>query len=276
MSQTATDCQHRDVTPDDTGNYQCDDCATQIPTCSVGAHPSRQHGITCDKCTVQTLTWLNDVVDLYATLPDHIGVIAGLAPGGKNRSNDTSMPGGDALVMLSPGSEGRAEQHRITAFDGDAPSVAHALSAWEDEWRTTRGEQAAPELETTTGAAKYLARHNAWAAQCHGGYGEYRDELRRLRGRLRSVCGDSARPVRAAVACLDCGGDLVRPFTEVGLSDVWECEDCGRHLTAGQYVQAVKAKLQDAPPAQAPTRPQRVESDSVMPRAFGTSREGVA
>lgn len=210
----------------------------------------------------RTLIW--DIRDLYRELPDTIAAIAGLHATSYNRhggrsSGDTTVIGGDALVMAAGGSTetsirntageaidwdlARREQH-------DAPSVLTVLTKWEDTWRQHQGHPAA-DTTTINAAVTYLTTHAAWAVEHFPDIDGFLDELRRLRGRLRKVNGHINPPKPSDAPCFDCNGQIVQRYKagtrpeDRGLDDIRECEHCGQTYTPAQYALAVQHRLED-------------------------------
>jgi len=202
---------------------------------------------TCYRCYQRARTLLADVVALYAELPDIIGHLAAIKtstmPAEKYPS--PSMPGGDALVMLGPGSDGRREDS-FTFRDGDAYSVSAILGSWEDAWRVQRAEPAALYRPSVRTASAYLRGHLQWASNTAVGFSDFIDDLSRLKGRMRVVTGQISPPVKSDARCFadNCEGRLEQRWRDDGLDEDRDCPDCGAHYTFSQYLLALKAHLE--------------------------------
>jgi hypothetical protein len=212
---------------------------------------------TCLDCLSRTRSALYEIVDLYARLPELLGhPKATRYDAGRPGGDELPMPGGDVLVMLAGGSEAKA---RLRAFlrgdddawdqddrSGDAPSVAHVLSEWEDSWRRERGDKAASGPATVASAAAYLGARMSDAAQRLKSFPEFAGDMRKLAGRLRAVTGTADNPVRADVRCFDCDDRLERRWTDEGLAEQWDCPGCGRVYLPAEYVLALRAAESEA------------------------------
>lgn len=220
-----------------------DETPTARPCHGCGAGLAVYEPQVCGPCHGTLRGHLYDILDLYATLPDHLAVLSGATPG-HTPSRDTHLPGGAALVMLSPGSEGRSETAHTLRVE-DPPSVVEVLTRWEDDIRRLRGEAAgvSPHDRAVSTAANYLLTRSKWAANRHPAWREYAQDLVKLRSRLRVVTGDIRTPVRAPAPCLVCGGILERRWRDDGLEDTWKCVDCDLTYDPRQYILATKAHL---------------------------------
>lgn len=240
-------------------DYQADDLAGHAhdaghPLCACCgrslAHEERQ---TCERCLTKAREHLAAIVDCYALLPALIGVPANGAQWGvrASQSDEQPIPGGEAVVMLSNGSEGaraQGEAHNLDHYPNDPPSVAFELARWEDDWRSFRGDPAADGPASVVTAAGYLEIHTRWAAQHHPAFDEFLSDLRKLRGKLEAVTGTSTRPLRdpGEIACFDCGEkQLVREWTDQGFDDEWQCRACHRRYDQASYWLAMRAKLEE-------------------------------
>lgn len=247
----------------DSGHPCCVCCGTSLPT---------EQPQTCLPCIAAVRRRLAGVVELYALLPDDL---ARLASGSDwrdrgPRSNDVRVPGGDILVLLSPGSagvfwaaalppsmpDGERTPDANHPWQGvgpprpvndnlltDAPSVAYELSRWEDDWRAVRGEAAATSAANVVTAVSYLTARLTWAADQHPAFGDFATDVRSLHARLESATGRADRPETGA-PCMDCGAFLERGWTDAGLADEWRCPRCHRVYEDAAYWLAVRAGLE--------------------------------
>lgn len=210
------------------------------------------------------LVW--EIRDLYRELPDTIAAIAGLHATrydrGTNKSTrkptDTTLIGGDALVMYGPGSDRtsitRTAGHTIDwelarAERNDAPSVLTVLTRWEDAWRATQNHPAA-DTTTINAAVTYLTTHTAWAIRDFPDIDTYLTELGALRARLRAVTGHTNPPKASDAPCINCNGLIVQRYKhgtrpeDRGLDDIRECNRCGETYTPARYNLAIQSRLE--------------------------------
>lgn len=209
-------------------------------------------GAAVTSCLQRTRDLLAGVVTMYfEDLPQQLGQLRGTAydndrPGA---ADGRPLPGGDALVLLGPGSEGLAEDGE-TSRDSDTSSVAFDLAFWERTWRDARneprGQSHRPKVQVRQ-AASYLEVHARWAARNHPGFADYLDDLRLLHDRLERATGRHLRTVRAEAECFGCGADaLVREITDSGFDDRWTCRRCGEAYDWPRYLLAVSGRLQES------------------------------
>lgn len=215
----------------ETGHDLCAVCAVSLPW---------EQPATCLPCIATVRADLDNIVTLYALLPEQLGQPKTPSLERARGSDDTSMPGGDPLTLLAEGSEGafwrgrnkptalagtpwRAPQ-RLRPHDGvwvedeandnwpgDAQSVASVLAIWEDDFREQRQEPAANENPTVAGCAGYLMARLTWASEHHPAFYEFATETARLHRQLEIATSNRAA-VEVGVGCLalDCDGILRR------------------------------------------------------------------
>lgn len=193
---------------------------------------------TCESCVAEVRRLLVEVVQLFALLPMTLGHPVGArydADSPHGGSDERPLPGGDALVMLGPGSMAAG----ALGLPSDPPAVAAELGGWEDDWRSTRREPAADCEATVAGAAAYLSDRAGWSASHHDAFDEFVTDLRRITARLRDATAMSDRP-QLGVPCFDCGADLRRAYGE----DDYRCPRCRRTYDEASYWLAVRANLE--------------------------------
>jgi len=242
------------------------------PCCVVCASSLETHELqTCTECVAVVRKNLAAIVDRYAVLPRELGhaTTSPMDPAGATESAETPLPGGDALAMLAPGSEGtqwrgRQATSRLTRtpwrpaqavrnatedqpttpletndnLATDPPSVAFELSLWEDDWREFRREPAATTDPTVSGTVTYLSPNVGWASMYHPAFDEFAADVRKLLRKLQDVTGASERPV-VGVPCLDCGARLVRQYGE----EDYNCPRCRSRYDSKRYWLAVHEHL---------------------------------
>lgn len=228
---------------------------TPRPGCILCARALEAHELqTCQHCVGRTRANLFAIADAYRLLPSLLGLL------GTNHirigGGESRLPGGDILVMLAGGSNASSRLRAYFAghdpdFDqddqaGDPPSVAYALGRWEDDWRQWRGEPAAIAPMTVQGAFAYLAPKVSWAAQWHVAFDEFATDIRTLRHQVEVAAKLDSTPMRAAVACFDCGQHtLERRYLPSGLEDDWTCRTCRRRYDQASYFLAIRAMLEE-------------------------------
>lgn len=173
----------------------------------------------CLPCESDVRAWLLEVVELYAVLPDVLDRLPSQWSQDRHGSGDSArMPGGDALVMLAGGSDGRSQtrlgvdtSHEVDEYPGDPQSALFVLGSWERDWRETRHERATGPT-TVSGSVAYLTEpwRWRWAVASHPAWDELAADVHRLVQRMRAVTGHADAVDRAGADCFGCGGTLVR------------------------------------------------------------------
>jgi len=201
---------------------------------------------TCPACIGAARDGLLQIRNMFAQLPTQ-AVDGG---GGGKLEAARPIPGGEAMVLMSPGSDGRARgwarergddvSHRGDELPSDPYPPTVMMTTWEDDWRKIKS-QPAEDLATVFGAWDYLDGNLAWAAQNHDAFDSFAEEIRQQVARLEDVLQAGDRP-EATVGCLHCRGKLVRGFSKrTGFSDTYKCESCFKTYNRDQYLGAVKA-----------------------------------
>lgn len=188
----------------DAGHWLCPSCAHSL----TDVDPL--HG--CEACLTDARALLSGITTMYLELPEHLGHLNGsLRPQAGRSSDGKPLPGGDALVLLSGGSEGYSDDG-VTAKDGDPPSVSFELGWWAMDLMDSRED---PEelgerpRRIVVKAAGYLERHARWMANNHPGFAQMHGDLKALHARLERATGRGEVVVKANASCFDCGGDLI-------------------------------------------------------------------
>src|SRR5690625_2480209 len=228
---------------------------TTADTCQICTTPLHEDDhTTCLNCVNQVRNTIRDIVDLYGELPDAIRTISGISYDPfTSRSSDVHVPGGQALIMLSPGTEHGVTSSRTGKRDhvqdhypSDPPSAAGVLATIEDDWRSYRGESSAPYDADVTKCAEYLHQHVAWAARVHPAFPDTAATLRNLRYRMERVTGNTPpKPVASVAPCIACGGELRQRWGDSGELE-HECAHCGRIHDTTAYRLAIRARLEVA------------------------------
>jgi hypothetical protein len=240
---------------------------------------------TCRHCEQAALTDLARIRALHVVLTAELE--AGRygepqAPSTSARGDGNALPGGDVLVMLSPGSRGTADRLQgDPAIDADPPAVAYELGSWEDDWRREMGIPAAGTAATVASSAAWLSANLGWAARWHPAFDEFAADLRHLVARLTAATSTGTGDQRAGVSCTACGKPLVhrtRPpapcrhepgqhrsgCDQGGREDDFWCPRCRTLVTGERRMLALRA-LREQEPASAAEVARRlgIEADRV-------------
>lgn len=290
MTRACRRCDWRDTT-DQAAQLHTEHAAdTGHPICVVDNRTSlEQHQPqVCARCSGRARADLADIVNLAALLPAELGRLRSstdYSHGGRH-STESPLPGGNALVLLGPGSAAAERRRAYLRGDddlweaddqtGDVPSAAYELGQWEDQVRTAMGHPAATRGATVTGAARYLNEQLTWVLNNHPAADEFCHDLRNLRSQLQHATGRSTAPKQDPVPCLDCGGRLEQHYEDartvgrcaghdgrcawprtnccdVGglIDDQWVCRGCRRTYDLPAYHVAMHERLRVLAEAQA-------------------------
>jgi hypothetical protein len=228
--------------------------------CAVCTKPLRvDERRTCLTCIGRARRNLLDIVEGYSLLPACMHTMPSPAPAhAPARGAGTPMPGGDALVLLGPGSEGRSDSRDVQS--DDVASIAGVLTHHEDNWRHCFGWRAVtvePAKEVAH-AAKFLNVQMEKAATELGHFPEFAAEVKLLRGMVWRTTGQSLYVIVSPVPCFECGGGerdvepekrpktLVREYDDAtGLNDWWRCRQCDAEYSMTRYWLAVHEHLEE-------------------------------
>ena len=240
----------------------CEATSTVCSSCTRALAPTER--VTCAACIGRARGVLLRIPHLYAGLSDAVRTLQGLDPSRIARGGlpMDMMPGGDALVMLAPGSGSSvtADAHgRRSSMDSpasDPPSVSGVLGDIEDGWRLARRDRAASGPPTVAGAVAYLVEHVQWAAEYYEGWPDDLRACDQLTRRMEVVGGLGEDEERLPVPCPSCGGVVARqweqpiraagravPVRGGGLSS-WACRSCGDPLDLHDVVADLGDDLQ--------------------------------
>lgn len=185
----------------------CSVCTRHLDTTELG---------TCIDCLAQARRNLIAIVELAALLPDHALQGSRSSNGSGHLAAADPIPGGDALVLMSRGSEGL--QDDVGLIDADPP--AWILGWWDEEIRTRLGLELNTPLPawqyhrpatTLVQSQKFLHTQLAWAAANHPGFHTLADDLTRTRRHLEELLHAGELPAEG-VACFTCGHTLERDY----------------------------------------------------------------
>lgn len=210
---------------------------------------------------------LREIVDLYADL---------LAQA-VNDADDPLIPGGEAMVGMSPVASiegwenlnataertGLALTHPEDEDPDDLWPPLQTLLFWSEDWRREHGY----ELErrpTIASEVGFLRNMLTWAWDHEPHFADFAGDVHSARAKLEAILSAGKRDVRG-VQCLSCDATLRRysrdprephfcggheglcgwphrfcPHDRGGLVDEYRCPKCDRRYTVEEYVRAVK------------------------------------
>lgn len=211
--------------------------------CCVGRcwnHCDDANPQTCPECVGLVRDHIGEIIRLSEQLP--VQAVDGGTEG--HLLAGAPIPGGEAMVLLGPGSLGaQASDHEHESYADPVPPLL-LLATWEDDFRHELGHPAGPRA-TIWRCADYLGEHLTMLAQRHPAFDEFAADLARCRTRLEDVLGEGERDEKGA-PCMDCQTLLVRrSHPRHGLLDEWACPRCRATYTAAEYWNAVRRDYQD-------------------------------
>lgn len=185
---------------------------------------------TCPKCIGATRDDLGQIASLYGALLIHA------VEGGNYGRLEAArpIPGGEAMVMLSPGSHHGFHEYESP---GDHMPTELLLATWEDDWRSLAGNPTTERASVQT-AVGYLEEHLAIEAQRHDAFDAFADEMRRHRAHLEDVLHDGER-IETGAPCTGCNRPLERIYGAQARNDSWWCDRCKIALKPDEYVSNV-------------------------------------
>lgn len=179
--------------------------------CILCAKPLSDHERqTCTRCIGRVRADLATIAATYALLPDEL-----------EHHPDDPIPGGDALVMLAPGSTGSAAikallnapgewtgdkwdiaageptfAHYADENPADPPTILFDLSRWQDDWAESRDEK--PGRPTMTDVVGWLTLRLTWAGEQHPAFDEFAVDVHRMLVRLQISTATGEWPLYGA------------------------------------------------------------------------------
>ena len=234
----------------DSGHALCIICARSLTaeeqqTCEVGTRDR-------PSCLTKSRELLSGIRTLYDLAAGELGTLKATRLDADHRANADDgrpLPGGDALVLLGPGSPGHAEDG-LTTKDGDVTSAAYDLLWWAEDWQDTFGlrvtarrpQSPAAQMRTALGVLEVNMRR---ASREHPAFDEFTNDLHQLHLRLERATGGGTAQIRAEAECFGCGADaLTRQVTDKGYEDAWTCQRCGEIYDWPRYLLALSGRLQ--------------------------------
>jgi hypothetical protein len=202
--------------------------------------------LVCESDITEARSLLSGIVAMFCEAPSHLGHLHPIAYGSSHGGGDgRPLLGGDALVLLSGGSEGLSEDP-ATSRQGDPMPVSFLLEWWAKTWATEQGDFIKfghTPSRVVARASGYLERRARWAANSHLGFEKFLADLKRTHSELERVTGRDLPTEKANADCFDCGGDLVRvvdPATGLSTENV-SCRRCHASYDPQRYALALRA-----------------------------------
>jgi len=160
------------------------------------------------------------------------------------------VPGGDALVMASPGAdiEGMHRQlarrlandldvsHTYDELRGDVQPPGARLLTWEAQWRKTLGQPT--HRPGSPAMARWWLDDRLQAMARHHTFPTFAKAVARLVRQMEDVLHEGERDQVSRVPCLDCGARLVKAYGNTVAEDHHVCPRCGQRYDAGRYQRA--------------------------------------
>lgn len=211
------------------------------PHCQVCRRHHAQH--TCALCLGMVRANLRELGRLAGNLHDEA------QQGRKAHHVGTGVPGGDALVLASPGADmhGYAAQlahrrangldvsHTLAEVSGDPTPPLALLVRWEPMWREVGLRL--PDLDGLTQVLAWLDDKLHLVAHS-GAFPRFAREVAAGVRQLEDVTHDGDRVERSRVPCLTCGVRLVKTYGDTEAEDHHRCPGCGERYDPGRFQRA--------------------------------------
>jgi hypothetical protein len=217
------------------------------PECAVEECPGclpcpEEHCLTCHRNHAQTtcpecLALARSNLDAVRQLIHHLPAEA--REGQHVYRIHEGIPGGDALVLLSPAStlRGRVGQTaRPESELGDPVPPLDVLVFWEEWWRA-EADQPTGLQPTLDRVADYLASQLHHIATSRVFPHLAKDLARTVRS-VENVLHDGVRPEVSRVPCWECGARLEKVYGSQARHDHWACPRCHEVYDHGRYERA--------------------------------------
>lgn len=147
------------------------------------------------------------------------------------------VPGGEALVMLAPGTyRPRGYARPITEYANDANPPREVLAHWVERWQARTGTTT--QAHTVADLWAYLDRHLHAMAEADDLFPAMARDLARTLTHLEDVLHDGLRPEVSRVPCWECGTRLVKQYGDKPAADHWRCPRCKERYDRGRYDRA--------------------------------------
>lgn len=204
-------------------------CTGCLPCTEPHCHTCRRdHAeVTCTGCLAMARDHLTTIGFLTTHLRDE--AVHG------SRSLRAETPGGNALVLLSPGNYTGTLSPRDERRNDPRP-VHVVLDHWV-HWYATNTDTT-HDLPQTLGAAVDRLGEVLHLLARDPVFPQLARDLSRTRRQLEDVLYDGDRPEVSRVPCWDCGTRLHKVYGEHPAQDHWRCPRCGEHYDRGRYDRA--------------------------------------
>lgn len=185
---------------------------------------------TCAPCLAMARTNLANIAAMHARLGEEA------TEGRTALHNHNGVPGGEALVLLAPGTYRPRGQARPTEeYANDANPPREVLAYWATAWQTHTGQPA--HATTINDLHSYLDGQLHRIAEADAFPQLFRD-LANTVHRLEDVLHDGHRPDTSRVPCWECGTRLEKRYGATAAQDHWVCPRCGERYDRGRYDRA--------------------------------------
>ncbi|MFD7157940.1 hypothetical protein ACFV9C_25285 [Kribbella sp. NPDC059898] len=150
------------------------------------------------------------------------------------------LPGGDALVLLTPAASQRGRigqtQRPTPELPNDPVPPLDMLVFWEELWRGQTDQPTAlrPTLDQV---ADYLDAQLHRIAMTRI-FPHLSKDLAQVVHQVENVLHDGVRPEVSRVPCWECGARLVKVYARQAQYDHWECPRCHEAYDQGRYERA--------------------------------------
>lgn len=149
------------------------------------------------------------------------------------------IPGGEAMVLLGPWSDGSART--LARYDaantkdlenderrGDRMTTQSMLASWAQDWTESGAKDLHPAFDDDV----------TWAAKHHPAFDDFAREIRQHRAYLEALLHEGEQHDTGA-PCEICGKDLERLWEINAKDDHWWCGRCKKSFDPGEYVEMV-------------------------------------
>lgn len=160
------------------------------------------------------------------------------------------VPGGDALVLLSPGATAHGTtgqlRHRVNSgldtthtqdeLRGDPRPPFALLLRWETRWRDVLNRPT--NLAPTMGRTVQWLDANLGSINSNPTFLSFAHDLATCATQLEDVLHEGVRPELTRVPCIECGARLVKVYGQQAKDDHWRCPQCRERYDAGRLERA--------------------------------------
>ena len=184
---------------------------------------------TCAACLAMARSNLADLAAMHHRLGEEA------TEGRTALHNHNGVPGGEALVLLAPGTY-RPRGHRLPEErPNDANPPREVLAHWAGYWQAHTGQQV--DAHSVNDLHSYLDGQLHRMAQAPTFPMLFRD-LAQAVHHLEDVLHDGHRPETSRVPCWECGTRLEKRYGDTAAADHWVCPRCKERYDRGRYDRA--------------------------------------